>query len=131
MTEAWQRRSSERQELREELMHEIFSWEEKEEDKRSLFKLASAIFDYLRQRVQETPNWEMHQCEILSEFIFPKLWEFARSQEEADQIMADLFKTIQDLAIMPIYTKLQKQERENPELIFHAASAMTSVPLQG
>ena len=131
MTQAWQRRSSDRQELREELMREIFNWEEKEEDKRSLFKLASAIFDYLRQRVQETPSWEMHQCKILSESIFPKVWEFARSQEEADQIMADLFKTIQDLAIMPIYTRLQKQESENPELIFRAPSAMTRVPLQG
>jgi len=132
VTEAWIVRDMERQELRQKLMREAEAWEETEENRgRFLLRLAEAIAALL-----------VHKSEMrvpptrASAFLFgkvtPEIESFARSEAEYWAILAMfLEKDVLPSALSSYYAELQRQEIEEPEVIFRAPSAMSEVPPEG
>lgn len=130
MVEAWQVRSIERQKLLEELMREVYQYEDENPSYTSL-QLAKIIIEYffffeLRKRIPER-NYEA--CDLFEKNFLPKIKNFARAEAEVSFLLAEFLKKILGSALTPIYSTLMALEFHNPQLIFHASSAMAPAEL--
>ena len=129
MVEAWHKRGHERQELLNGLMREAHEQQEDREDEVYLFKLAATILDYLHQRKEQAPLRHMRTSEFFSERVLLAISEFARTQEEADYLFSEFLKKVFESTQISFSAALTAQEQNHPQLVFHAPSAMTQVPL--
>ncbi len=139
MTEAWAKRGSERQELLQELMQEVYKAEEEGGNKimggeeRIGFELdlIQVIAAHLKQRIdpQDRPD---DVDRFASSFFFrddllPRVTEFSRAEEENKWLLFELMEKLEKSVGSYIQGKLLRLEQSNPQQIFQAPSAMTEV----
>jgi len=129
VAEAWIVRDIERQELRQRLMRE--AWKAAEENGgRFLLRLAETIVAFLVHKSKR--NMPVTSGQFLFEKVISEIERFARSPAENWALLAMfLEKDLLPSALNSYYAELQRQEIEEPEVIFHAPSAMSEVPLEG
>ncbi len=128
MIEAWSLRSIQRQKLLEELMHDIYEAEEKGSFK--LLRLAQVIIRRLDGVGPENTDFIGDiPAEFFFERILPKIKSFVRAEEEANFLVAELLQRVLKSALVSVHSALSSLEIHNPQLIFHASSAMTEMDM--
>ncbi len=138
MTEAWRVRSIERQQLLGVLMREVYRFED-EYPGHKMFKASWWLTDLIAKYLCSEPDLKQivkfktvgqNGAQVLFENSFlPKIKSFARSEIEANYLLAELSKKILHSASTPIYSALMHLEIIDPQLIFHASSAMAPMEL--
>ena len=131
MTQAWMKRSSERQALFESLMRQVYDADEEKNDPHFLFRFAKTGLSYLQQRRRNIPRHDMQDTEELFYKFRTQITEFARSPAEEDEMVAQLTVKVLEAALQHFHSELSKDESEHPEIIFHAPTATSEVPLEG
>jgi hypothetical protein len=152
---AWQVRESARQTLLTEIMNEVFVLEEqlaqavqpegwglrpvtRQEVQRLLHKKFLRLLDGQEPEKNDHTllvmgGWTRDQTKLYKDFVAgtrEKIKSFERSPEEGQAIYATLFEwTVKEIA-HPYHSALERQAAENPQLIYHAESAMDKVPLE-
>ncbi len=137
MTEAWMKRGAERQEFLNRIKRVFY--DELDEtnqygDAQVLLCMAFTEF-FARQRNIGRPlyNGSLTQDNWLWTLLFDKVWPvvqaFARTPEEAMDLMADLFKWSSESVIGSVKGPLQTQEITEPEKVFGGRKSMDEVEL--
>ena len=133
MTEAWMIRSGERQRFLETLEKNFYDMADnknpsgKSTDPFYLLaarKIIEELAEHLRNRL------DVKQGNAVDLFLmnaYKEVAAFARSPEEENALLARFVEELFKTGVSSFQRALSEQERINPELIFHAPSAMTKV----
>lgn len=128
MIEAWMLREIQRQGLLEKVMREVYEAEEKGTFK--LLWLVEIIIKYFDGMRPENTSFTANvPAQFFFERILPEIKSFARADEEANFLVAELLQKVLKSALMPIHSAKMALEMNNPQLIFNAPSAMTEVEM--
>lgn len=135
--QAWMVRGSQRQTLLEEIRTKLFRLEDDIPRPCVDYYMTHRLLDLLERR---NPDWSVpddkpptvsETDERLGEFfdkeILRKITEFARAEEEANLLFAELLGKIVDSLRNVFYGPLQRKEMEDPETIFRARSATDEI----
>ena len=131
MSEAWMKRSWERQQLIEEITSLSYRKEDDIGDVAYHLGMASAIIEYLkrRQRGEENPkirlSKEESHCELFFGGALERISQLARSEVEKDVLLVQFLEKMIGTGVSRFYGELLRQEIMEPEKIFQAPSAMT------
>jgi hypothetical protein len=132
MTKAWMKCESERQEFMKRIWSRVIQEEEQTpKNVQARYDLCDAILAHFSKKdgVQKAPPYANNMESFFRTQILPAFTEFARTPEEADALLADLFiKQCESVAI-PFKLILQTQELETPELVFEGHGTMDDVDL--
>ncbi len=137
MAEAWMVRNLERQKLLEELMSEVYRYDDKNQRDRvcnASMQLVDVIIKFLysvKSALADNNTWrgETEAHKLFENSFLPKIVSFARSELELYFLLAELSKKILNSALTPIRSALMHIEIIDPQLIFHAPSAMSPMKL--
>lgn len=130
MTEAWVKRSIERQDLLGILKRAVM--EEEEETHNRLpyqFAMCRAIMQYLAERddVEPGSNTEMVARQFFLTKVLPAIEEFARTPEEKMALVTELFKWECESISRHFEQPLRTQEAIEPEKVFDGHQTMDEV----
>lgn len=133
MVPVWQLRESQRQNLIDQLIQEVFEWEEKDPDDLFSFRLALVLMDYLRMRRLEvgSPQILGNKFEqiFFRENILPPIKQFSRLDVECDILIVQLFEKVLVSVFSHFRSELRKVEVDNPQVIFGTPSGTTEVEI--
>jgi len=133
MSEAWMKRSGERQRLIEKFVQSSYRKEDDIGDISYYLGVASAVVEYLKRRQQGEQNPEVKlskeksHCELFFKGVLERVSQFARSEAERDVLLVQFLKKMIDAGVGRFYGELSRQEMMESEKIFHAPSAMAEV----
>lgn len=142
MAEAWMVRGSQWQKLIEKLISLIRDWAEEffEDEAESvvLGHLISRLHYLFAARQTRKLSWKVfvervsatpssHQERIIAQMM-KMIDQFARADEEALMVVSQVLKGLAGVLENDTDRELGRVEREDPQKIFHAPSAMSDIP---
>lgn len=138
MAEAWRVREIERKQLIKKLQEEFYeladtitpSPESVEETDAPFLEAAMCLLKELEDRRGPLAQQEGRlRLRAFCRRACIDIDDAARSPEEAAVLIADLAQELLENGLRSFYSKLQSQQMRNPQLIYHADSAMEDVLL--
>lgn len=134
MTEAWQKREYERQQLIEGLVRKVHQRSVMISDESFYLELALVVIEYLKDRHKDIAHPEIKKADMPGNFFaipLSGIVRFARTKAESDALIAQFLEKILVSGLNRFHSELTKQEIHNPELIFQDPSAMSDVSKEG
>lgn len=134
MTEAWQKREYERQQLIEGLVQKVHQRVDAISDESFYLELALVVIEYLKDRHKGIAHPEIKKADMVGNFFaipLSGIVRFARTKAESDALIVQFLEKILVSGLNRFHSELTKQEIHNPELIFQDPSAMSDVSKEG
>ena len=136
MTQAWVKRSSERQALLNNLMQQACDKGDElggADAKMFEFELMQVLLEYLKRRRVKVDQKEMESTAgaFFCNHLLARITIFSRAQEETEWLVGELLGKLLHSVQSRLAGELTKLEQLSPDQIFQAPSAMGEVPLEG
>jgi len=131
MSEAWQVRECQRQQLIEKLVRGVHDWADELCDPSFYLEVVAVMIGYLQDRQKGISNPEVDGKKAPGSFfntVLPNITKFSRTEAEGDVLVATFLEKVLASGLSPFRAELQKEELFSPEKIFKAPSAMVEVP---
>ena len=130
MSEAWQVRGCQRQQLIEKLTRKVYERADEVGGSSFYLEVVSVMIGYLQDRHKGVSNPNVDEKSLAGFFfgsVLPIITDFARTETEGDVLVSQFLEKVLASGLSPFRSELQKQEMLTPEKIFDAPSAMTEV----
>lgn len=135
MTEAWQKREYEQQQLLEGLMHQAFETSEKFENADRFHLLAAQeLSEYHLINQGGTPHpsdnsdTERSRVKVWIDKVCEQLWRFSRTGEEFKMLLAKFTEKMFERGLAYAHQEYLRQKVREPEKLYEGHGSMDEVP---
>ena len=130
MSEAWQVRQYQRQQLVEKLTRKVHDRADEVGGSSFYLEVVSVMIGYLQDRHKGVSNPKFNEKSLAGFFfssVLPTINDFVRTEAEGDVLVTQFLEKVLASGLNPFRSELQKEEMLTPEKIFNAPSAMAEV----